>query len=56
MQTLPAPDDLGAAFVEGIARRDTPTIIDVLVTRDPSKMLPGVDNRTALVKKGDRPA
>ena len=51
-----APGDLGAAFSEGIAVRDTPTIIDVLVTRDPSKMLPGVDSRTAPIKKGDRPA
>ena len=38
------PDDLGAAFSKGIATRDTPTIVDVLVTRDPSKMLPGVDS------------
>ena len=50
------PDKLGAAFAEGIAKRDTPTIIDVIVTRDPSKMLPGVDSRTAPVQKGDRPA
>ncbi len=52
-------DDPGAlqdAFAEGIADRDIPTIIDVIVTRDPSKMLPGVDSRTAPVKKGDRPA
>ena len=52
-------DDPGAlqdAFAEGIANRDTPTIIDIIVTRDPSKMLPGVDSRTAPVKKGDRPA
>lgn len=52
-------DDPGAlqdAFAEGIASRDIPTIIDVIVTRDPSKMLPGVDSRTAPVKKGDRPA
>jgi acetolactate synthase-1/2/3 large subunit len=25
------------------------------VTRDPAKMLPGVDNRTLTVTKGDRP-
>ncbi len=52
-------DDPGAlqdAFAEGIASRDIPTVIDVIVTRDPSKMLPGVDSRTAPVKKGDRPA
>jgi acetolactate synthase-1/2/3 large subunit len=50
------PEELGAAFAEGIANRGTPTIVDVVVTRDPSKMLPGVDSRTAPVKKGDRPA
>lgn len=50
------PDTLQNAFAEGIANRDTPTIIDVVVTRDPSKMLPGVDSRTAPIKKGDRPA
>lgn len=50
------PGALQGAFAEGIANRDIPTIIDVIVTRDPSKMLPGVDSRTAPVKKGDRPA
>ena len=50
------PGALQGAFSEGIANRDIPTIIDVIVTRDPSKMLPGVDSRTAPVKKGDRPA
>jgi len=31
--------------------------VDVVVTRDPAKMLPGVDNRAAAkMKKGDRPA
>ena len=30
--------------------------IDVLVTRDPAKMLPAVDNRTVVAKKGDRVA
>jgi acetolactate synthase-1/2/3 large subunit len=29
-------------------------VIDVVVTRDPAKMLPAVDNRTVQVKKGDR--
>ena len=32
-----------------------PTVLDIVVTRDPAKMLPGVDNRTLVVKKGDRP-
>ena len=44
------------ALAEGLANTDTPTIIDVIVTRDPSKMLPAADNRAQLtVKKGDRP-
>ena len=50
------PAELGSAFSEGMAERDKPTIIDVVVTRDPSKMLPGVDSRTMVVMKGDRPA
>jgi acetolactate synthase-1/2/3 large subunit len=31
-----------------------PTVLDVMVTRDPAKMLPSVDNRVAATKKGDR--
>ena len=50
------PEALRNAFAEGIANRNIPTVIDVIVTRDPSKMLPGVDSRTVPVKKGDRPA
>ena len=33
-----------------------PSVIDVVVTRDPAQMLPAVDNRTVQVKKGDRVA
>lgn len=50
------PTELGAAFQAGMAARNIPTVIDVVVTRDPAKMLPGVDSRTAAVAKGDRPA
>ena len=50
------PASLGAAFRAGMASRDVPTIIDVVVTRDPAKMLPGVDSRAAPVRAGDRPA
>jgi acetolactate synthase-1/2/3 large subunit len=50
------PAELGAALRAGIAERDRPTVVDVVVTRDPAKMLPGVDNRTAEIKKGDRVA
>jgi acetolactate synthase-1/2/3 large subunit len=31
-------------------------VIDVVVTRDPAKMLPAADNRAVQVKKGDRVA
>jgi acetolactate synthase-1/2/3 large subunit len=48
------PDDLAGAIQTGMGERDRPTVIDVVVTRDPTKMLPGVDNRTAPIKKGDR--
>ncbi|MDA1097906.1 MAG: thiamine pyrophosphate-binding protein [Proteobacteria bacterium] len=48
------PDDLAGAIRTGMGERDRPTVIDVVVTRDPTKMLPGVDNRTAPIKKGDR--
>ena len=50
------PEKLAAALQRGLENTDTPTIIDAVVTRDPSKMLPAADNRAALtVKKGDRP-
>jgi acetolactate synthase-1/2/3 large subunit len=48
------PDDLEAALRRGIAADGGPVVIDVVVTRDPAKMLPAVDNRTVQVKKGDR--
>jgi acetolactate synthase-1/2/3 large subunit len=49
------PAKLGAAISEGLANTSTPTVLDVVVTRDPGRMLPGVDNRTLKVQKGDRP-
>ena len=33
-----------------------PVVIDLVVTRDPAKMLPAVDNRAVKVRKGDRVA
>jgi acetolactate synthase-1/2/3 large subunit len=48
------PDQLAGAFRDAIGNRDRPTVIDVVVTRDPAKMLPGVDNRTVKIQKGDR--
>jgi acetolactate synthase-1/2/3 large subunit len=50
------PADLKGALAAAIARDDVPSVVDVVVTRDPAKMLPGVDNRTATIAKGDRPA
>jgi acetolactate synthase-1/2/3 large subunit len=50
------PEKLGAALRLGIAERDRPTVIDVVVTRDAGKMLPAVDSRTVEIKRGDRVA
>jgi acetolactate synthase I/II/III large subunit len=49
------PEAFAGAVERGIEETDRPTIVDVVVTRDPAKMLPGVDSRTApVIKKGDR--
>ncbi len=48
------PDALPEALAAGFAERDRPTVIDVVVTRDPAKMLPGVDSRAVEARKGDR--
>jgi acetolactate synthase-1/2/3 large subunit len=51
------PGDLAGALREGIRERSRPSVIDVVVTRDPGRMLPGVDARAKVqVKTGDRPA
>lgn len=50
------PGALRDALEAALAARDLPTVVDVVVTRDPGKMLPGVDNRTVKVRKGDRVA
>src|SRR4051794_7034366 len=50
------PETLSAALRQGMEERDRPTVIDVVVTRDPSQMLPAVDNRTLEIKQGDRVA
>lgn len=49
------PAKLNAALREGLDNTSTPTVLDIVVTRDPARMLPGVDNRTLTVTKGDRP-
>ena len=53
---LEDPDRAGAALREGLAERTRPTVLDVVVTRDPARMLPAVDNRTVEIKQGDRVA
>ena len=50
------PDRLPAALAAGLAERTRPTVVDVIVTRDPARMLPAVDNRTVEIKEGDRVA
>ncbi|MDD9721045.1 thiamine pyrophosphate-binding protein [Sulfitobacter sp. PR48] len=50
------PGQLEGALKAAFAEKDRPSVIDVMVTRDPSRMLPAVDNRTVQVKKGDRVA
>jgi acetolactate synthase-1/2/3 large subunit len=50
------PDALGSALAEGLRERDVPTVVDVVVTRDPARMLPAIDSRTMRVEVGDRPA
>lgn len=50
------PDKIADALKAGMAEKTLPTIIDVVVTRDPAKMLPAVDNRAVKIKKGDRVA
>lgn len=49
------PAQLRAALMVGLANTSSPTVLDIIVTRDPARMLPGVDSRTLKVTKGDRP-
>jgi acetolactate synthase-1/2/3 large subunit len=49
------PADMGPALTRAFATKG-PVVLDVVVTRDPAKMLPAADNRTVQVKKGDRVA
>ena len=49
------PGQLAEALKRAMSQKG-PTVVDVVVTRDPATMLPGVDNRAAKIKKGDRVA
>ncbi|MGB3244454.1 MAG: thiamine pyrophosphate-binding protein [Sulfitobacter sp.] len=48
------PDDLADALKRALVETGRPTVLDVVVTRDPGKMLPAADSRAVTVKKGDR--
>jgi acetolactate synthase I/II/III large subunit len=48
------PAELGSALRAAMAERDRPTVVDVVVTRDPGRMLPGVDSRVQIHAPGDR--
>ena len=50
------PDRIADALAEALATPGRPTVVDVVGTRDPSQMLPGVDARVAQARKGDRVA
>ena len=50
------PERLGAALREGLGERSRPTVLDIVVTRNPARMLPAVDNRTVEIRQGDRVA
>ncbi len=55
-QRVEHPDDLESALKNAFSQKQVPSVIDVMVTRDPARMLPAVDNRAVQVKKGDRVA
>jgi len=51
-----SPAQLRPAFEAAFAESRLPCVIDVVVTRDPGRMLPAVDSRAVQAKKGDRVA
>ena len=55
-QRVETPGELAPALEAAFAETSRPSVIDVMVTRDPARMLPAVDNRAVKVKKGDRVA
>ena len=50
------PADLAGALEDALATTSRPVVLDVVVTRDPAQMLPGVNSRAAQPKRGDRVA
>jgi len=49
------PSELAPALSRALGEQSVPVVVDVVVTRDPARMLPAVDNRTLTVAAGDRP-
>lgn len=49
------PDQIAPALRRALDNTSVPTVLDLVVTRDPARMLPAADNRTLKVAKGDRP-
>jgi acetolactate synthase I/II/III large subunit len=50
------PEELAGALADALSATSCPVIVDVVVTRDPGHMLPGVDARAVQARKGDRVA
>jgi acetolactate synthase-1/2/3 large subunit len=48
------PAELPAALASAQAETEVPTVLDVVVTRDPAHMLPAADSRTQRPEPGDR--
>ena len=48
------PAELRGAICDALEDQGVPVVLDVIVTRDPARMLPGVDNRAPKIVKGDR--
>ena len=53
---IETPDMLASSLKRALAETGRPTVLDIVVTRDPGKMLPAADSRAVKVKKGDRVA
>jgi len=48
------PAELATALRWALAGTEGPTVLDVVVTRDPADMLPSVDSRAVVVAEDDR--
>ena len=55
-QRVEEPARLSGVLREAISERSGPFVVDVVVTRDPARMLPGVDSRSQSPAYADTPA